>query len=270
MELGAVKPMPWKNNLFTLLGIALIASAAASLNHLLDRQRDALMRRTQSRPLPQNKISTQHVRSLAIITIFLGSLLLYFFSNSLTLLLSLLSLFGYSIFYTLYLKRVTVQNIVIGGLAGASPPLLGWTAVTGQIQPGSLLLTLILFTWTPPHFWALALARYQDYVKSEWPILPVRYGIPLTKQHILLYVLLLSTVTLLPFSIGMSGFFYLIIALILNSGFILKATQLIKQKNHQLAIKVFHYSNFYLLMLFVGLLIDHSLTRSTGYVRFFC
>ena len=262
MELATPNSIPFKTIFFTLLGIGLIASAAASLNHLLDIQLDRLMDRTERRPLPQGKISPFHVFFFAITVGLLGVSLLTFFANYLTTLLSLISLFGYAFIYTLFLKRVTTQNIVIGGLAGASPPLLGWTAITNTIDPGGLVLLLIIFTWTPPHFWCLAIARHNDYVKSKLPILPVTHGIPFTKQQILLYIMLLSTVTLLPFCIGMSGLFYLTGAILLDIGFLVAAIHLLKQTKGSAAIKTFHYSNFYLLMLFACLLMDHSLMRS--------
>jgi heme o synthase len=263
MELGAPAPLLFTSSFFTLLGIGLIASSAASLNHLLDRRLDRLMTRTERRPLPQGKISQIHVFFFSIIIGLLGSLLLVQFTNRVTTLLSLLSLFGYAIIYTLFLKRLTTQNIVIGGLAGASPPLLGWTASSGHIEPGGLLLVLIIFTWTPPHFWSLAIARHNDYIKTQLPILPITHGIPFTKQQILLYIILLSATTLLPFCIGMSSLFYLFGALLLNIGFIVAAIHLLKETKGPAAIKTFHYSNFYLLMLFMCLLMDHSLTRSS-------
>jgi len=261
MELASTTSIALKKIFFTLLGIGLIACAAGSINHLLDRQLDCLMARTERRPLPQGKISPWHVLCFAIAMTTLGTLILNHFTNALTTRLSLLSLIAYAFVYTLFLKRMTSQNIVIGGLAGASPPLLGWTAITQHMDPGGLLLVLIIFTWTPAHFWSLAIARYQDYVKSKLPMLPVTHGIPFTKIQILLYILLLSGITLLPFSIGMSGLFYLIVALLLNIGFLVAAIQLIKQTKPIAAIKIFHYSNFYLLMLFVCLLMDHFLTR---------
>jgi heme o synthase len=259
MELASPTAIPSKIIFFTLLGIALIASAAASLNHLLDAQRDRLMARTHRRPLPLGKISNRHVVVFAIILGIGGTVLLSHFANPLTTWLSLASLFGYAIVYTLFLKQITVQNIVIGGLAGASPPLLGWTAATGHIESGGLLLMLIIFIWTPPHFWSLAIARHKDYVKSKLPILSVTHGIAFTKHQILLYIVLLSAVTLLPFSMGVSGIFYLGTALFLNAGFMARAICLLKQAKKTTAIKTFHYSNFYLLTLFICLFIDHAL-----------
>jgi len=261
MELASPTSLSLKKIFFTLLGIGLIACAAGSINHLLDFHLDCLMARTEQRPLPQGKISQWHVFFFAMIIASLGTLILRHFTNSITTYLSLLSLVAYAIVYTLFLKRMTTQNIVIGGLAGASPPLLGWTAITNHIDPGGLLLVLIIFTWTPAHFWSLSIARYQDYVKSKLPMLPVTHGIAFTKKQILLYTLLLSGITLLPFSIGMSGLFYLISALLLNTVFLVAAIDLIKQTTNIAAIKIFHYSNFYLLMLFLCLLMDHFLIQ---------
>ncbi len=269
MELATSSSIPPKKLLFTLLGIGLIASSAASINHLLDNQLDCLMARTQRRPLPQGKISPTHVFFFSMIVGLLGTLILAYFTNQLTTLLSLSSLFGYAIIYTCFLKRMTTQNIVIGGLAGASPPLLGWTAITNHIDPGGLLLVLIIFTWTPPHFWSLAIARHDDYVKSQLPILPITHGIPFTKRQILFYTTLLSTASLLPFCIKMSGLFYLAGALLLNSGFLVAAIRLLKQTKNATAIKIFHYSNFYLLMLFACLLMDHFLRGVFNVLSFF-
>jgi protoheme IX farnesyltransferase len=262
MALASSSPVSLRLSLFTLVGIGLVASAAGALNHLLEYRLDSLMARTERRPLPQGKISTIHALVFALTTSLIGLALLSLFSNLLTCFLSFISLIAYAFIYTLYLKRHTTQNIVIGGLAGATPPLLGWTAVTGNIDPGGLILVLIIFIWTPPHFWSLAIARHTDYTKSNLPMLPVTHGIAFTKQQILLYTLLLSGISLLPFCIGMSGFFYLIAALLLNTGFIVAATDLLKQTKATTAIKTFHYSNFYLLMLFSSLLMDHSLMRN--------
>lgn len=262
MSLATSTPVSWRLSLFTLLGIGLIASSAGALNHLLEQHLDGLMARTERRPLPRGKISTTHVLLFSISTSLLGLVIVRLSSNLLTCFLSFLSLIAYAFFYTLYLKKHTAQNIVIGGLAGATPPLLGWTAVTGNIDPGGLILVLIIFIWTPPHFWSLAIARHTDYAKSKLPMLPVTHGIAYTKQQIFLYTLLLSGISLLPFSIGMNGFFYLIAALLLNAGFIVAAADLLKQTKPATAIKTFHYSNFYLLMLFACLFMDHSLMRN--------
>ncbi|TLY47132.1 MAG: protoheme IX farnesyltransferase [Gammaproteobacteria bacterium] len=262
MSLATTKPVSWLLNLFTLIGIGLVAVSAGALNHLLEYRLDSLMHRTERRPLPRGKISAKHVSLFSLTASLSGLILIRYSSNSLTCFLSFLSLFVYAFLYTLYLKKHTVQNIVIGGLAGATPPLLGWTAVTGTIEPGGLILVLIIFIWTPPHFWSLAVARHTDYLKTNLPMLPVTHGITFTKQQIFLYTLLLSGISLLPFSIGMSGYFYLIAAVLLNSGFIVATANLLKQTKPSTAIKTFHYSNFYLLMLFACLFMDHSLMRN--------
>ncbi|WP_342147139.1 heme o synthase [Rickettsiella endosymbiont of Aleochara curtula] len=262
MSLATSTPVSWRLSLFTLLGIGLITSSAGALNHLLEQHLDSLMARTERRPLPRGKISTSHVLIFSLITSLLGLVVVSLSSNFLTCFLSFFSLIAYAFIYTLYLKKHTTQNIVIGGLAGATPPLLGWTAVTGSIDPGGLILVLIIFIWTPPHFWSLAIARHADYAKSKLPMLPVTHGIAYTKQQIFLYTLLLSGISLLPFCIGMSGFFYLVAALLLNTGFIVAAADLLKQTKAAAGIKTFHYSNFYLLMLFACLFMDHSLMRN--------
>jgi heme o synthase len=262
MTLASSTPLSLRLSLFTLLGIGLVAISAGAMNHLLEHRLDKLMARTERRPLPQGKISTTHVLLFSLSASLLGLTIIRLSSNLLACFLSFLSLIAYAFIYTLYLKRHTAQNIVIGGLAGATPPLLGWTAVTGNIDPGGLILVLIIFIWTPPHFWSLAIARHSDYIKSNLPMLPVTHGIAFTKQQIFLYTLLLSGISLLPFSIGMSGFFYLIAALLLNTGFIVAAADLLKQTKAATAMKTFHYSNFYLLMLFACLFMDHSLTRN--------
>ncbi len=262
MSLASTKPVFLPLHLLTLVGIGLVTIAAGALNHLLEFRLDSLMNRTERRPLPQKKISAKHVLLFSIISSLLGLTLIRYSSNALTCSLSFLSLIVYAFIYTLYLKKHTVQNIVIGGLAGATPPLLGWTAVTGNIDPGGLILVLIIFIWTPPHFWSLAIARHADYVKINLPMLPITHGITFTKQQIFLYTLLLSAISLLPFSIGMSGYFYLVAALLLNTGFIVATASLLKQTKPSTAIKTFHYSNFYLLMLFACLFMDHSLMRN--------
>jgi protoheme IX farnesyltransferase len=243
--------------MWTTLGIGLVAGSAATVNHILDHRIDALMRRTQGRPLPTGQISQQAACGFAIVLGVIGLLILLYFVNTLTASLTLLSLIGYAGIYTLYLKRATPQNIVIGGLAGAAPPLLGWTAVTNHIDPHSLLLVLIIFVWTPPHFWALAIHRYQDYAKADIPMLPVTHGIPYTKRSIFLYTVLLMAVSLLPFATHMSGGFYVISAVLLGAGFIYWAWILMVTKRENAAIRTFHYSIFYLMTLFIVLLLDH-------------
>lgn len=262
MVLASSTSLSFQLSLFTLLGIGLVAISAGALNHLLEQRLDRLMARTARRPLPQKKISTAHVLLFSLSAALIGLIILDLTSNFLTCFLSFISLIAYAFIYTLYLKPYTTQNIVIGGLAGATPPLLGWTAVSGNIDPGGLILVLIIFVWTPPHFWSLAIARHEDYIKTNLPMLSITHGVAFTKQQILLYTLLLSGVSLLPFSIGMSGFFYLITAILLNTGFIFAVVNLLKQTKTTTAIKTFHYSNFYLLMLFACLFMDHSLMRN--------
>lgn len=241
------------------LGIALAAGSAAVINHLIDRHIDILMQRTQRRPIAQGKISPRQAVIFAVILCLLSMCILSIYVNGLTALLTFLTLIGYAGVYTIYLKHATPQNIVIGGLAGAAPPLLGWVAVTGHIDAGSLLLTLIIFIWTPPHFWALAIHRYADYAKAKIPMLPNTHGIPYTKIQILLYTILLLGVTLLPFAINMAGYLYLLIALLLNFQFIYYAVSLFKKSRKDIPMKMFRYSIFYLMILFVGLLADHYL-----------
>lgn len=262
MSLASRKSVSLTLSLLTLVGIGLVAIAAGALNHLLEFRLDSLMNRTERRPLPKKKISAKHVLLFSLISSLLGLVLIRYSSNGLTCFLSFFSLIVYAFIYTLYLKKHTVQNIVIGGLAGATPPLLGWTAVTGNIEPGGLILVLIIFIWTPPHFWSLAIARHTDYLKTNLPMLPITHGIAFTKKQIFLYTLLLSAISLLPFCIGMSGYFYLMAALLLNAGFIVATANLLKQTKPSTAIKTFHYSNFYLLMLFACLFMDHSLMRN--------
>lgn len=239
------------------LGIALIASAAAVINHVVDQHVDAIMSRTQRRPLPTGRITPRHAIYFASVLAIFGTLILVIWVNTLTAILSLISLLGYAGIYTGYLKRATSQNIVIGGLAGAAPPLLGWTAVTGAIDPHSLLLVLIIFVWTPPHFWALAIARYEEYAKVKIPMLPVTHGIPYTQWSIFFYTLLLLVVSLLPFATGMSGLIYFTGALTLGVGFIVLAACLLKNPSKQLAMQTFAYSIYYLFLLFILLLVDH-------------
>lgn len=243
------------------LGIGLCACSAAAVNHLVDRHVDAIMARTHRRPLVQGKVTPKQAIIFSLFLGVLGFCILFFKINALTAYLTLLSLIGYAGIYTGYLKRATPQNIVIGGLAGAAPPLLGWTAVSGHFEAQSLLLVLIIFVWTPPHFWALAIARYEDYSQAKIPMLPVTHGIPFTKLQILLYTGLLTGATLLPYAVGMSGLLYLIGALVLNGRFWYWVIKLQKAKDKVLeaavAIKTFRYSIVYLMVLFVFLLVDH-------------
>jgi protoheme IX farnesyltransferase len=241
------------------LGIALVAGAAAAVNQLADQHVDAVMARTQGRPLPTGHLDRARVIVFAIVIGSLGMWILTGYVNLLTALLSLFSLVGYAVIYTLFLKRATPQNIVIGGAAGATPPLLGWTAVTGYVDPNALLLFLIIFTWTPPHFWALALYRKEEYAKVGIPMLPVTHGDDLTRLHVLLYTVLLVLVTVMPFLTGMSGPLYLVGALALGAGFLYYAVSLLRTRSRRLAIKTFVYSIVYLMLLFALLLLDRYL-----------
>lgn len=241
---------------FGTLGIALVAGSAAAINHLADRHIDALMQRTKARPLPSGQLSTWRVLGFALILGVVGMWVLISFVNTLTAVLTLLSLVGYAVIYTLFLKRATPQNIVIGGAAGAAPPLLGWTAVTGTVDPNALLLFLIIFAWTPPHFWALALYRMEEYRKADIPMLPVTHGEDFTRLHIFLYTLLLWPVTIMPVLTGMSGLIYLHGTVVLNTIFLYYAYSLLRSPSRELAIKTFIYSIIYLTILFALLLID--------------
>ena len=242
--------------LFTNLGIALVAGSAASVNHIIDAQIDINMARTAQRPIAQGRVSVKSGILFSAVTGIAGMSILALLVNPLTAWLNLGSWIGYGIIYSAYLKRATPQNIVIGGLFGAAPPLFGWTAVTNQIDAGGVLLVMIIFTWTPPHFWALALDRKEEYAKVNIPMLPVTHGERITKYYILGYTLLLAGVTVIPFMIGMSGVFYLLSALALGFVFIVWSIRLLLDHDGA-AIKTFRYSIFYLMMLFICLLIDH-------------
>lgn len=245
--------------IYGTVGIALAASSAAAMNHFIDRKADALMRRTEKRPLPTGELSTSNVITFSIVLGVSSMLLLIFLVNTLTAILTFLSLFGYAIIYTLYLKRATPQNIVIGGIFGATPPLLGWCAMTNEIHPYALLLALIIFVWTPPHFWALAIARREEYAKVNIPMLPVTHGPEFTRLQILLYTILLLCVTLLPYLTGMSGLIYLVSAMLLGLAFIYYAVLMMRKKDNKTAMKTFVYSIIYITLLFAALLIDHYL-----------
>ena len=239
------------------LGIGLAASSAAAINHVLDRHADAQMARTRGRPLPTGQLTGAQALTYAAVLGVAAMSVLYWWVNALTAALTFLSLIGYAVIYTVYLKRATPQNIVIGGAAGAAPPVLGWTAVTGEVSSDALLLFLIIFIWTPPHFWALALYREKEYAKVGIPMLPVTHGSEFTRLYILLYTVLLTAVTIMPFATRMSGWFYLAAASILNAGFIYYAWRLYKNYSDALAKKTFGYSIQYLTALFAALLIDH-------------
>ncbi|HHF7365790.1 TPA: heme o synthase [Legionella bozemanae] len=245
--------------LFSLLGIGLCAGSAAAINHLVDKRIDAIMARTKKRPVASGQVSVRQALLFALIIGTLGLTVLVVFVNQLTAVLTFVTLIGYAGIYTGYLKRATSQNIVIGGLAGAAPPLLGWTAVTNQLDPQALLLVLIIFIWTPPHFWALAIYRYEEYQHAQIPMLPVTHGIAFTKLNIYLYTILLLVVSVLPFVIGMSGLFYLIGALVLGMRFLFWSHKLYRTDKPVVAMQTFRFSIVYLMLLFVFLLIDHYL-----------
>jgi heme o synthase len=239
------------------LGIALAAGSAAAINHVLDRRIDARMARTKRRPLPSGHLDYLRALAFAVVLGCLSMLLLVLFVNTLTALLTFGSLIGYAIVYTAWLKRATPQNIVIGGAAGAAPPVLGWAAVTNTIDPHALLLFLIIFAWTPPHFWALAIARRSDYARADIPMLPVTHGVEFTRLHVMLYTLILVLVTLLPFLTHMSGLLYLVAVLALNARFVWYSVMLKITRRDDLPMRVFRYSISYLMWLFLALLVDH-------------
>ncbi len=249
---------------FGLVGIALVAGSAAAVNHIADAEIDARMARTQARPVAMGRIGTAQGLAFSAVLGVLGMLLLYFLVNPLTAWLNLASWVGYGLIYTLFLKRATPQNIVIGGLFGAAPPLFGWAAVTNSVEPGALLLVLIIFAWTPPHFWALALDRKEEYASVDVPMLPVTHGEAYTRLHIFYYTLILLVVSLLPFVIGMSGWLYLAGAIGLGAGFVYWAVVLLINKNPRAPIETFKYSIIYLMALFVVLLIDHYFVVAEG------
>ena len=239
------------------LGIAMVTGAAAAFNCLIEQKIDALMARTRRRPLPAGRVTSLQTAVFASVLGALGLGLLYRWVNPLTMWLTLGTFFGYAVIYTVFLKPATPLNIVIGGASGAMPPLLGWAAVTNAIAPEALILFLIIFSWTPPHFWALALYRRNEYAKSGLPMLPITHGEEFTRLHILLYTIILVTVSLMPFTIGMSGFLYLVGAVVLDAGFLYYAVKLYRTYSDALAKKTFSYSIFYLTALFAILLVDH-------------
>jgi protoheme IX farnesyltransferase len=243
--------------LFGTLGIWLAAASAAAINHVIDRRIDGEMARTRHRPLPTGAVSESQALGFALSLGVLSMALLTVLVNPLTAVLTFGSLIGYAVVYTVWLKRATPQNIVIGGAAGAAPPVLGWTAVTNTIDPNALLLFLIIFTWTPPHFWALAIARRDEYAKVGVPMLPVAYGVELTRLHILLYTVLLVPVTALPYLTGMSGLVYALAACVLDAVFLAHAWQLWRTGRSDLPMRVFRWSINYLGLLFAALLVDH-------------
>ena len=244
-----------------LLGIALCSGSAAAINQVIDRNADAAMTRTDQRPIPQGDLSAFHASSFALVIGVLGALILYFYINTLTMILTLASLIGYAFIYTVYLKRATPQNIVIGGLAGAAPPLLGWSAISNTIDPYALLLVLIIFLWTPPHFWALAIFRKDEYAKESIPMLPVTHGVAFTKLQIVLYTIILFIVSVLPYIVLMSGFVYLISAITLSSLFMYYSIKLYFSDDDAVAMKTFNFSIYYIFLIFIALLCDHYLIQ---------
>lgn len=259
MLLATHEALPWTVLLFGNLGIALCAGGAAVINHVVDRRIDAVMARTRKRPIAEGRISPAAALGFALILAVAGQALLLTFTNQLTAWLTLGSLVGYAVIYTGFLKRATPQNIVIGGLAGAAPPLLGWVAVTGHVSAEPMLLVLIIFAWTPPHFWALAIHRKDEYAKADIPMLPVTHGTRYTQVHIILYTLMLFAVSLLPFVIHMSGLLYLVCAIGLGARFLFWACVLYRGTRPHAAISTFKYSIYYLCALFIAQLSDHYL-----------
>ena len=242
-----------------LIGIAFCSGSAASINQVIDRKADASMTRTDQRPIPQGELSAFHASTFALVIGLIGALILYFFINTLTMILTLASLIGYAFIYTVYLKRATPQNIVIGGLAGAAPPLLGWASISNTIDPYALLLVLIIFVWTPPHFWALAIYRKDEYAKESIPMLPVTHGVAFTKLQIVLYTIILFIVSVLPYIVLMSGWIYLFSAITLSSIFMYYSIKLYYSDDNAFAMKTFNFSIYYIFLIFVALLLDHFL-----------
>ena len=257
MVLASPGWVPLPALIFGTLGIALASGSAAAFNHVLDRRIDAQMNRTRLRPLPAGHMQERQAVAFAAALAVLSMLILCTGVNGLTALLTFCALIGYAMVYTLWLKRATPQNIVIGGAAGAAPPVLGWAAVSGTVDPHALLLFLIIFTWTPPHFWALAIARRNDYAKIGIPMLPVTHGIPYTRLQIVLYTILLILTTLLPYLTRMSGLIYLAAALLLNARFLYFALALHRGIKPDLPMRTFRFSITYLMLLFAALILDH-------------
>ena len=259
MFLATRAGVPWTVLLFGNLGIALCAGGAAAVNHVVDRQIDSVMARTHKRPLAEGRVSPAAALTFSLVLGVAGLLLLLAFTNALAAWLTLASLIGYAVIYTGFLKRATPQHIVIGGLAGAAPPVLGWVAVTGQVSAEPLLLVLIIFAWTPPHFWALAIHRKAEYAKVNIPMLPVTHGEHYTKVHILLYTVALLAVSFMPYAIHMSGPLYLAAAALLGARFLYWAVVLYRDSRPHAAIRTFKFSIWYLFALFIALLVDHYL-----------
>jgi len=251
--------VPWQALVFGSLGIGLAAASGAAVNHIVDQRADSIMMRTRRRPLPAGRMDALSAIVFAGALLVLSMLLLVALVNTLTALLTFAAMVGYSVVYTMFLKRATPQNIVIGGAAGAMPPVLGWTAVTGTLDPQALLLFLVIFAWTPPHFWALAIHRCGDYARANVPMLPVTHGIEYTRLQILLYTVLLVLVSVLPFVTHMSGPLYLLAALVLGGIFLYYAINLFRGRDDGLPLRTFIFSIYYLMGLFTALLLDHYL-----------
>ena len=243
--------------IISMIGIGLCASSAATINQIIDRNIDANMARTSNRPLPQGEITTFNASLFAFALMIVGTAILVSQVNTLTAVLTVASLIGYAFIYTVFLKRATPQNIVIGGLAGAAPPLLGWTSVTNSIDPNALLLVLIIFVWTPPHFWALAIYRKEDYARESIPMLPVTHGVRFTKLQIILYTVLLVLVSLLPYIVLMSGNIYLFSALGLGLFYLYSSIKMYLTNDEEYPMTSFKYSIYYIFLIFFALLLDH-------------
>lgn len=250
--------------IFGTIGIGFAASSAAVVNHVLDARIDSQMTRTRNRPLPQGKLTQASAYAFSGALCVVSMLLLWFVVNPLTAVLTFASLIGYAVIYTVYLKRATPQNIVIGGAAGAAPPVLGWTAVTGELHSDALILFLIIFAWTPPHFWALAIARKDEYAKVGIPMLPVTHGVEYTRRHILFYTIILFLITLMPYLSGMSGLIYLTTAIVLGGRFLWYAVRMLRDGNDELPMQMFRFSINYLMFLFGALLLDHYFIIQIG------
>ncbi len=264
MALAVPGMIPLDALVWGTLGIGIAAASAAAINHLLDERADRIMARTRNRPLPTNQLNRRQALIFALSLAAVSMLILALLVNPLTAILTFASLIGYAVIYTAWLKRATPQNIVIGGAAGAAPPVLGWVAVTGEIHAHALILFLIIFVWTPPHFWALAIHRREDYAAADVPMLPVTHGVTFTRWQILFYTIILMLVTLLPWLTGMSGLAYLVGAVILDIGFLGYAIGIMRSNNEQLPMNMFNYSVVYLMALFAFLLIDHYLFKTAA------
>ncbi|MEH6624952.1 MAG: heme o synthase [Motiliproteus sp.] len=257
MLLSTPGAVPWQLLVFGLLGISMAAASGAVINHIIDQRIDAVMARTKRRPIPSGNMDTPHAAGFAAALALASMLILYFLVNGLTAALTFMALIGYAFIYTVFLKRNTPQNIIWGGLAGAAPPLLGWCAITGEVTTEAFILLLIIFVWTPPHFWPLAIHRKEDYAKAGLPMLPVTHGVRFTKNQILLYSLMLLPVSVMPFAVHMSSAIYMLGATLLGLGFVWQAWRLWRDDGNRYAMKTFRYSIVYLSLLFALLLVDH-------------